>query len=343
VNDEPVRAALAAAGARVGPRLGRDAVLSFGDVARETVALASGAGVVPLLGLSTHAVSGTDAASFLHRMLTQDVRSIAVGDARPSLLLDARGKVQGDLIVWRTVSGFLLVQEPRSASRSIPSLERYVIADDVAFREESGSFVSFLEAGTRSLDASTRSTLETVGVLAARVDLRDRVAARILAPSSLAAAIVDVVTSTGAVFAGEEALDAARVETLTPWFGAELDDRVIPNEAGATAAISWTKGCYLGQEPVVMAKHRGRPPHRLVRVTIGREAGAGAATPDRVPARDEALTLAGRPVGRVTTAARARAGGVEALALVRTDHAKVGVSLGLDDGGSATIEAVADS
>src|SRR5688572_26932037 len=88
--------ARSARGARVGPRGGREAVLSFGDPAREAVALAAGSGVVPLLGLAAHAARGRDARDFLHRMLTQDVRGLATGDAKPALLLDARGRVQGD-------------------------------------------------------------------------------------------------------------------------------------------------------------------------------------------------------------------------------------------------------
>src|SRR5687768_7424254 len=104
--------ARAAAGARRGARGGRDAVLSFGDPPREAAALADGCGVVPLLGLAAHAARGRDARDFLHRMLTQDVRTLAPGDARPALLLDARGRVQGDPLLVGLPDAVLLVQEP---------------------------------------------------------------------------------------------------------------------------------------------------------------------------------------------------------------------------------------
>ena len=103
---------------------------------------------------------------------------------------------------------------------------------------------------------------EVVNVLAARPG------ARIAVPSAARDGVLEALLAAGGAPAGEEALDTARVETLTPWWGSETDERVIPNEAVLDAAISWTKGCYLGQEAVVMARHRGHPPSLLVRLVL---------------------------------------------------------------------------
>jgi folate-binding protein YgfZ len=124
----------------------------------------------------------------------------------------------------------------------------------------------------------------------------------------------------GVAPAGGADLDAVRVAQGVARAGAEVDERVMPNEAGLEDAVSWTKGCYLGQEPVVMARHRGRPPTLLVRLAPeGSDAG-------EVPAAGTALLEGERRVGRVTTSAR----GVGALAYVRHDLAREGRTLGVE-------------
>ncbi|HVG93751.1 MAG TPA: glycine cleavage T C-terminal barrel domain-containing protein, partial [Planctomycetota bacterium] len=157
--------------------------------------------------------------------------------------------------------------------------------------------------------------LSGAGALVARCDLRSRPGARIAVPAAARDAVLEALLASGGAPAGEEAFDVARVETLTPWWGSETDERVIPNEAVLDAAISWTKGCYLGQEAVVMARHRGHPPSLLVRLAV-----EGAA----VPAPGTPVLREGRAVGRVTTAVAGRDGRARALAYVRWDDAKAG-------------------
>ena len=112
--------------------------------------------------------------------------------------------------------------------------------------------------------------------------------------------------------AGEHVLERARAEQGVPAYGAELDERVLPNEARLEDALSWSKGCYPGQEPVVMAKHRGHPANLLVRLAFG------APTPPPVGA---ILMSGGKPVGRVTTAVPGT-GGPIGLGYVRHALAK---------------------
>jgi folate-binding protein YgfZ len=128
--------------------------------------------------------------------------------------------------------------------------------------------------------------------------------------------------------AGEETLERARAEQGVPAYGAELDERVLPNEARLEDVLSWTKGCYPGQEPVVMAKHRGHPANLLVRLRFG------ASTPPPVGAT---LLSGGKPVGRVTTAVAAKDGpiglGYVRWALVTSRHV-----LTVEGGGTAHID-----
>jgi folate-binding protein YgfZ len=311
---------LGSRGARRGVRHGRTrAVLSFGDPVAEARALEEGAGVVPLEGLATWEASGGAAISFLHRVLTQDVKGIPDGGGRPALLLDARGRIHADAFLWRRAGSALLVLEPASAVGGIPLLERYVVADDVVLTDVSASLAHLLLAGARvpALLEAAGGALARAGALVARCDLRSRPGARIAVPVDARDGVLEALLASGGAPAGEEALDAARVETLTPWWGSETDERVLPNEAVLDAAISWTKGCYLGQEAVVMARHRGHPPSLLVRLSL-----EGSA----VPAPGTPVLRDGRPVGRVTTAVAVRDGRPRALAYVRWDDAKAGTA-----------------
>ena len=124
---------------------------------------------------------------------------------------------------------------------------------------------------------------------------------------------------------GEEELELLRILAGTPRFGREIDERVLPAEAGLTErAISFTKGCYPGQEPVARLHYRGHA-NRALRVF--------ELDGDEVPGYDADVLHAGKAVGRVTSAARRPVGGVVALAYIRVEvpeeaELRVGRSIG---------------
>ncbi len=268
-------------------------------------------------------VTGADGRDFLHRMLTQDVKGIAVGEGRPSLFLTVRGRVVGDPFVWNLGDRFVLMLCAVSAEKTIPALERYVIADDVTFRDMTNQWTSGVVVGAPAEWSVAR-------VHSAPFSFGSTAAHRLVAPAAKAKEIELAMRAIGAREVEGATLDAFRIDVGAPWFGAEIDDRILPNEAGLDASISWTKGCYLGQEPVVMAKHRGHPPTRLVRVELeGRD----------MPMFEAPLLDGAKPVGRVTTAARTADGArVRSLGFVRWDLGTAGRALTLEGGRAARIE-----
>jgi folate-binding protein YgfZ len=292
-------------------------------------------------------VRGRDAQAFLHRMLTQDVRSMPVGGARRACLLTREGRVTADMVVWRFPDRLRLVLAADAAAKAVPALERYVIADDVAFAGASSEWGILRLVGPAAGEALAargvvvpeagtfvEARLGTGPALVLRRDLGERAAFEILTSSAEATNSWIGFLGRGPVAPGDdEAFDVARIETGVAAWGAEIDERVMPNEAGLEDAVSWTKGCYLGQEPVVMARHRGHPPSLLVRLSV---------SGDDVPARETALLDGDRRVGRVTTAGRgAVVFGVVALGFVRHADARVGATFALDRGaGTATVAAV---
>jgi folate-binding protein YgfZ len=223
-------------------------------------------------------VTGPDACDYLQRMVSNDVAALAVGGACPALLLTAKARVIAPLVVWRRAANdFLLLTEPELGEpvRALLVRMRLRAACEIE-REEHESVLLFGSADGFATDfPGAREAVDT----------------------GLAATVSD------------EELEARRVAAGVPRWGREIDDRVMPAEAGLEAThISFSKGCYPGQEPVARLHYRGHP-NRVLRVVRLAD----------VPEYDAELVHDGKVVGRVTSAVRDEDGNVLALAYVRVE------------------------
>jgi folate-binding protein YgfZ len=303
----------------------------------------SDARLLPREDRATVEVAGADRADYLHRMLTQDVKGLAAGRAAYACVLTPRGRILSDLWLWDLGERWVLDLPAAGAAKAIPHLERYVIADDVVFTDVSATTARFALLGDAAAAALARvgATAPAPGrvvrarVAGADVDLlRSDLGAVPSFEAMLAAADGRAVTDAlravpGVAVISPEEHDVLRVEEGVPAFGRELDEQVLPNEALLESAISWTKGCFPGQEPVVMARHRGHPATLLVALAVE------AAAP---PPSGAALLAEGRPIGRVTSAVRgARRPGIRALGYVRHAAARPGATFDVAGGGRATV------
>jgi tRNA-modifying protein YgfZ len=232
-------------------------------------------------------VSGPEAAEYLERMVSNEVESLDLGASCDALLLTAKGRVIAPLLVWRRGhTDFLLLTEPELGERVAAELRRSRFATKAEIEPEEHESVVVL--GGREGIANRDYGVEAVEVL-------------------------DVPPPEGAAAAGAEELELLRIRARTPRVGRELDDRVLPAEAGLDErAISFTKGCYPGQEPVARLHYRGRA-NRGLRVL--------ELQGDELPAYDAELELDGKVVGRVTSAVRS-GDGVLALGYVRREVAR---------------------
>jgi tRNA-modifying protein YgfZ len=206
-------------------------------------------------------VQGPDAADFLQRMVSNDVLD---GDSVDALLLTAKAKVIAPLLVWRRgPDDFLLLTEPELGDAVVSHLERMRFAAkcEIALEEHTSAIVFETGAGIANRD---------YGVPASEV---------------LDAALDPTLP--------DEDLERLRIEAATPRFGRELDDRVMPAEAGLDErAISFTKGCFPGQEPVARQHHRGKVNRKLRVLEV-----EGDAAPPETP-----VVYGEKEVGRVTSA-----------------------------------------
>ena len=210
------------------------------------------------------AVSGAEAADFLERMLSNEVATLAEGEVRPALLLTPKGRIIAPLRVVREgPEAFLLITEAELAEAVASGLTRARFAAKCEIEVE--PYRGYLHLGPGSGDGIRN---DDYGVEAYETwGEEEREAAD---PSEL---------------------EALRIKAGTPAWGKELDESVMPAEAGLDEThISFTKGCYPGQEPVARLHHRGHP-NRHLRVLDLEDAKPG----------DE-LVYEDKVVGRVTSA-----------------------------------------
>ena len=229
-------------------------------------------------------VRGPDAASYLQAMVSNDVEALGVGDSCEALLLTAKAKVIAPLVVLRrAVDDYLLLTEEGLGETVRTTLVRSRFAAKCAIELE--EHVSVVALGELDGIATADFGVPAVEILDAGVE-----------PTL-----------------GDHELELMRIRAGTPRFGREIDERVLPAEAGlAERAIDFQKGCYPGQEPVARQHYRGRV-NRSLRVL--------AIEGSELPAYDAELTLGEKVVGRVTSAAPDD-GGVIALAYVRREVPK---------------------
>lgn len=236
-------------------------------------------------------VAGPEAEDFLQRMVSNDVAALAPGEACDALLLTPKARVIAPLRVLRRGSeDFLLLTEPELGERVAAQLRRLRFATKVEIEPEQHE--SYLLLGDEARPSQ--------GALAVPNQDYGLPAFEVIDGKPPEAAPLD-----------ESELELLRIRAGTPRFGREIDDRVLPAEAGLVErAVSFTKGCYPGQEPIARLHYRGKA-NRGLRLL--------ALDGDELPPYDAELRLGDKVVGRVTSAARTPDGGILALAYVRAE------------------------
>ena len=221
-------------------------------------------------------------------MLSNDIEALGPGEACDALLLTAKARVIATTTVWRRgVDDFLLLTEPGLADALLAELRRFRFAAKLELEPEEHH--STLVLGEESP--------------AGAIPNRDY--------GLPAYELLDGDPPAGAEPIDLDVLELLRIEARTPRMGREIDDRILPAEAGLDErAVSFTKGCYPGQEPVARLHYRGHANRSLRVLEI---------EGDALPEYDAPLTAGDAVVGRVTSAVRAAGGTVVALGYVRRE------------------------
>jgi folate-binding protein YgfZ len=292
-------------------------------------------------------VRGRDAARFLQNLTTNDVLHLEPGCGCEAFLTTAKAKVVAYLLIFRHASpvdppGFSLDVSPGAADKVIQHLDRYLISEQVEFANRSTAFAQIhiagplAEAKLGQVFSDLRLPTEPLRHNGIRLggnaegwlrrhDALGLQGYDLVCPVELAASIWERLTDVGARPAGREACEILRIEAGLPREGADIDETTFAPEAGRIAeTICYSKGCYLGQESIVMARDRGQVNRTLVGVRLVNG-----------PVPHDSLLFAGdKEIGRVTSSIHSlRLGTGLGLAYVRRGHQQPGTKMEVEAAG----------
>lgn len=307
---------------------GIDLPARFGDLAHEGEVLRRGVGLFDGSLRAWLRMRGEDRVDFLQGMVSNDVRALAVGGNVYAAMLTQQGRVVSDLRIHAAEDHFLLDLPAHAAAAARASLEKFIVADDVEIEDVDAVLVG-LEG------PACAATLAAVapGASVTRLGATEIAGRRVVcAPSSVAGetgvllalgtedapAVWQALRDAGAEPVGFEALDVARIEVGIPWVGVDMDEEMLVMEADLEHAISFKKGCYLGQEVVERVAARGHVNRRRVGLRFAGEP---------VVART-ALYAGEQEVGWVTSSVHSpRLGRTIGMGYVRREHLAPGTVL----------------
>ncbi len=335
---------------------GLEGVQDYGDAAAEYRALRESAGILDLSLRGRLCVLGADRLAFLNGQVTNNVKELKTGEGCYAALVTAKGKMQSDLNIYCLENELLLDFEPGLSAAVQARLEKHIIAEDAQVADAAPHYGLLSAQGPRAAavleSLSLRAPQKAFGVArmedAALGEIYVANQPRIgtagfdlfVPADALPAAAERLLTAAraaGVGLCGWAALETARIEAGRPRFGADMDGTNLPPEAGLDdRAVSYSKGCYIGQE--VMARIR----------TYGQVAKVlrGLRLPDdlaALPKRGDKLFLGAKEAGYITSATVSpMLRGNIALGYVRREANQIGTELMLETGGKKVPARIVD-
>lgn len=296
---------------------GTEAVADYGDALAEHAALTQKAGVLDLSFRGRVCLTGADRVRFLHGQVTNDIKNLCLWEGCYAALVTAKGRMQSDLNIYSLAEELLLDFEPGLTASVVERLDKYIVADDVqvvnvgphygllsiqgpqaaavvqrlsllgGLPAKPFQFVTAVDSTLGELYLSNQPRLGTVGF-----DL--------FVPAASLGAVADKLVaaarSAGGRACGWQALEMARIEAGIPRFGIDMDESNLPQECGIEArAVSYTKGCYIGQEILNRIHTLGHVNRELRGLKLADDL-------EVLPEKGAKLFHAGKEVGSITSA-----------------------------------------
>lgn len=323
-------------GASMGERDGWAVPFSYGDVGGEYDAVRKrGAGLIDLSSRTRIDVSGSEAVQFLNGLITNDVKTLAEGMWMPAAFPNVQGRLLANVRVLHHAEGFLFDTEPATGDAVLKTLERFTMAGDFRVTESTDEMVAISVQGSRSAKivklvlgresaqvkhgclVETEWDEHIIYVIRATHTVEDGFDLFIPAPG--AERLWNALNNAGAEPLGYEALEILRIEAGLPLYGVDIDASNVVLEAGLDEAVSFTKGCYVGQEIIARIHWRGHVAKRIAGLILDKQ---GIICSD-----NKVHSIEGKEIGRVTsTCFSPQLQRMIALCMIKYDYLTPGTS-----------------
>lgn len=286
----------------------------FGDLHAEYQALRHGVGLCDVSHRGLVRVTGRERQRFLHAMVSNDTQSLRPGQGCYATFLNAKGHLMADFVVYAEADAYLLELESQVVRPFITAIEYFVISEDVTFHDESGHWGMIALQGPRAAELLARTAGQEVSALEMYSSTTCQLAGHAVRCvrrsyiDELGYQLLTVPTALPEVWhalwahreacearaVGLEILDVVRIEAGIPIYGRDMTEETIPVEANLEAALSYTKGCYIGQEVIARIEARGHVNRKLVGLLLDGS---------RLPESGAKIVSPQREVGWITSAA----------------------------------------
>jgi tRNA-modifying protein YgfZ len=307
---------------------------------------------VTLFDLSDRAqieLRGSDRQSFLHNFCSNDIKSLQPGQGCEAFVTSIKGRILGHIIVSATDAALWLDSVPGAGEALTAHLDRYLITEEVEIADRTtdvgplclvgpGAAEWLNERGLSTDDlplwGQRSAVLEGIDVIVRRVGFTLADAFELVVAHQHRPQLQEAITAQGIPLGSRDEFESLRIEAGFPHYGIDLSEENIAQEAARNEqAISFTKGCYLGQEPIARLDAMGHTNRQLCRLQVDS---------DVVPQHGAAVRNAeGADAGRITSAAKAPGGnGVVALAMLKSAWTRAGTPLEVLDTGSKPASSV---
>jgi folate-binding protein YgfZ len=316
-------------GARVGHAFGWEMAESFGDPIEEHFRVRSSVGLLDLTSCGAIRIGGKEGAQFLNGLVTNDVKSLGEGKGIRAAFLTGHGKVKAFCTIYGLGEEYLIINEPQTHEKVYKYIFPFSYAGDFKVQDVSDGYRVISVQGPHSTQVLKEVCFEPVPVLESHAWIHTLIAGHrvivareshtgemgfdVLVPETGLKDVWDLILLKGAFHAispiGYLAMDSLRIEAGLPVYGLDVDESNMMLETGLIEAVSYTKGCYTGQEAVAMATYRGHVSKRL----------SGMVLADEVrPFSKDTILKDGKEIGYITSSLKSETlGSIIALGYVK--------------------------
>lgn len=352
MSEHPLDQVVTSAGARWEESLGVRMAADYGDVRAEHEVAFAGAAICDARDRGVIEIRGRDRATWLHNLVTNTIKTLQPGEGNYGFAINVKGRILMDFNMLVLGDAIWLDIDRRLIAKALAHFDRYTITEDVQCRDRSGEFARIALTGPKAAEIADALGATNAPVMAAlssapvalagrhrlmvRHDFAGVFGVEFFVESEDAARcwerLLEIGAPVGLRPVGRAAIETLRIEAGIPRYGQDIDEEVLPAETDQIErAISYVKGCYLGQEVVERMRSRGALARKLVGLRFSDE-GVQPAAPLRAGEAE---------VGRVTSVCRSFALAARiGLGYLRTGHTEPGTRVSVGAAGAVTAEVV---